>query len=90
MNTPDNMGRPVRADEPLTRTEYINCPDCGVEFDKELFPKVRGCWEHEDDLSELRERAYELWEEKEQLTVALRLRDALIKNIEQLEELRKS
>ena len=78
-DTPDNMGRPVRADEPQHHTGYLYCPDCQEMFDEELFPIIRGCWEHEDRLEELRERAFELWKEvqelKVRLTAALKLKE---------------
>ena len=33
------------------------CPKCGDKFDKELFPTLRACYDHEEDAETLREIA---------------------------------
>ena len=41
------------------RTEATEheCPECGIKLDKELFPTLRACYDHEEDKETLREIA---------------------------------
>ena len=36
------------------------CPECGIKLDAELFPTLRGCYDHEEDRETLREIAADL------------------------------
>lgn len=59
----------------LTHSEDIGCdcdrerecPDCSNTFDPELFPTIRGCFDHEEDRDELREMAAEAHEKVKKL-----------------------
>ena len=38
------------------QTEH-ECPECGIKLDKELFPTLRACYDHEEDRETLRDIA---------------------------------
>ena len=71
----------------MQKDEYHDCPECGLTLDAEIFPKLRACYDHEEDIETLREMIDAEMDITKNLKTRLNLADEQIYTLKKLVEL---